>query len=467
MTTNGEEVLNMSEEQDEPDIESKLSPSALAVVRSLQSIEEGIDLDLFQSTSESERLIMMVNTYRGSLYDDLKERLEIVVKLGNIRFISQPDILREVESLWSSNASRLSRTELRALEAVLNKPDANLSELADISKMTYSQCRRAMQRLKDSRVFSVEGMINLQKFGLERILLILENPSLVLSGPYIYKTLIVDGPTTYAFLVSVIPNDHVDDFLALLPSLRNVATSVSAWRLSEGHPRFSPHHFSYYRPDWRPNLFHFRLLLRNSDEPLILGDLPSRIKIKVTLTPSDLKIADHLLYNFEATTHEIMESTSLSESTIFRRRIQLIENEYVIPRARIDIPLLNERVVAILDPESAGEVINAWNFLPLTYVSRIDRITDARNLESKVLLLTSIPAGSGREILQVLSEEVSFVNDWSAFVVSTGHDERIPILSMFDTRKDNWKWNLGFFDLRALSVVRSECTSQNTPFDLA
>ncbi len=161
-----------------------------------------------------------------------------------------------------------------------------------------------------------------------------------------------------------------------------------------------------------------------------------------------------------------MASTGLSSSTTFRKRSQLIKNRVVLPRARVNIPRLSDRVVCLLSPECSGDIITAWNHLPITYQSRIQNIEDPS--EKKVLLVSALPAGSGRDLIDVLTDETSKIHDYSAHVVAAGSGQSTKVASMYDRRSDTWKWDVSkYFDALTYSVVRREASPRDIPLDLA
>jgi hypothetical protein len=65
--THGPDETVMTEEKN-PAFESKLSPSAIAILRFVRTFEEGGQLQVFQMDAEFELLRTMVTSYRGSLY---------------------------------------------------------------------------------------------------------------------------------------------------------------------------------------------------------------------------------------------------------------------------------------------------------------------------------------------------------------------------------------------------------------
>ncbi|MFW9832358.1 MAG: hypothetical protein ACFFEK_00020 [Candidatus Thorarchaeota archaeon] len=449
-----------------PNFQSKLSPSATAILRFVKTFEEGGQLQVFQTDAEFEVLQMMVNSYRGSLHSLLTRRLEEVVNLGGVSIISQRDIMSLIVNLWEENISHFSRTELPFLEAAIKNPGSTLNELASKASLSYAQARRAQKRLNESRVLKTVGMLNTHKLGLERILIIFESPSLVLSGPYVQKTLMVDGYSPLVLVVATIPYEKRKELLETIGLFRASTGSVSVWSLSDGRPFFSGRYFNSH-DGWTLDLLHFRLMLRKGGDSLLLADVatPSPPKPQ-KFTFADVKIIDALVDDFDSTGNDIVASTGLSSSTTFRKRAQLIKKHVVLPRARVNIPRLSDRVICLLSPECSGDIIPAWNHLPITYQSRIQNIEDSS--EKKVLLVSALPAGSGRNLIDVLNDETSKIHDYSAHVVAAGTGQSTKVASMYDRRSDTWKWEVSkFFDALAYSVVRREASPTDIPLDLA
>jgi len=449
-----------------PTFENKLSPSAIAILRLVRTFEEGGQLQVFQTDAEFELIRSMVTSYRGSLYSLLTRRLEEVVNLGDVSIISQRDVMSLIVHLWEDNISRLSKTELPFLETAIKNPGVALNELAKDSGLSYAQTRRAQKRLSESGVLRTVGMLNTYKLGLERVLIIFESPSLVLSGPYVQKTLMVDGYSPLVLVVATIPHKKRTELLDTIRSFRGSTGSVSVWSLSDGRPFFSGRYFNS-QDGWNLDLLHFRLMLRKGGDPLLLADVatpspgtPNRF------TYADVKIIDALVDEYDSTGNDIVTSTGLSASTAFRRRAQLIKKRVVLPRARVNIPRLSDRVVCLLSPECAGDIISAWNHLPITYQSRIQNIEDSS--EKKVLLVSALPVGSGRDLIKVLNDETSKIHDYSAHVVAAGTGQSTKVASMYDRRNDSWKWDVSkYFDALTYSVVRREATPNDIPLDLA
>ena len=452
---------------EDTDFRSKLTSSATAVLRVLQSFEERKDAEIFDdSDPDASDLRKMVQTYRGSLYSEITRRLAEVITLGGVSVVTQRDVISLVEEIWDSNVSRCSPTELKVLEGVLEDSSLSLRSLSSVVGLSYAQTRRAAQRLRASGVLRTKGILNTNLLGLERILIILEHPTLVLSGPYIHKMLFVDSPSPTVFLVSTLPRERIPELLKMIKSLRGTAGSVSAWKLSAGKPRFSSVYYNSKTGEWHPNLLHFRLMLRTRDDNLTVGTSLSTSTIpSFTFTSAELKILEKIVENYEATAVEITESTNLSESTAFRKRSQLISNQVVVPRATVTIPKLNNRVVVLLSPDCAGNIVPAWSQLPLTYVSRLENLENTD--ERKILLLSALASGSASDLIDVLQSEKSRADDFTARSVTGGVTNPIRIASMFDRREKRWKWDPSFFDLLSYGVARKECGRSSIPLDLA
>ena len=463
--TQDQDETVMPEDQG-PKFERKLSPSATAILRFVRTFEEGGQLQVSQTDAEFELLRAMVTSYRGSLFSLLTRRLEEVVTLGGVSIISQRDIMSLIVDLWQENISRLSRTELPFLEAAIKNPGATLNILANKAELSYAQTRRAQKRLSESKVLRTVGMLNTHKLGLERVLIIFESPSLVLSGPYVQKTLMIDGYSPLVLVVATIPHKKRAELLDTIKSFRGSTGGASVWSLSDGRPFFNGRYFSPQN-GWNLDLLHFRLMLRKGGDPLLLADVATPSPLEPNrFTYADVKIIDALVDGFDSTGNDIVSSTGLSPSTAFRKRSQLIKNRVVLPRARVNIPRLSDRVVCLLSPECSGDIIPAWNNLPITYQSRIQNIEEPS--EKKVLLVSALPAGSGRNLIDVLNDETSKIHDYSAHAVAAGSGQSTKVASMYDRRSDSWKWDVSkFFDAMTYSVVRREASPTNIPLDLA
>ena len=453
-------------DDDAPSFWEKLSPSAMAVLRFVKTFEEGGQLEVFTEDADFKMLRKMVLSYRGSLYPILNRRLEEVVTLGEVMIVSQRDVMSLIINLWEENISRLSRTELPFLEVAIQNPGKSLSFLATRAALSYAQTRRAQKRLNDSGVLKTGGMLNTRKLGLERVLVIFESPTLVLSGPYVQKILMIDGYSPIVLVVATIPYKKRSEFLDTIRSFRNSTSSVSAWGLSDGLPKLNGLYFNQNR-GWTLDLLHFRLMLRKGGNPLILSDVALPVPHEPHgFTYADVKIIDAIVDSFGSTAAELVNTTKLSSSTTFRRRAQLLKRGIVLPRARVNLPMLSDRVICLLSPDCSGDIIPAWDHLPLTYQSRIQNLENPS--DKKVLLVSALPAGSGRDLIDVLDDETSKVHDYSAHLVAAGVGGSSKVTSLYDRRSDQWKWDVSkFFDAITYSVIRQDASPKNIPLDLA
>ncbi len=446
----------------------KLSASANALLRAVQMIEKGAAIDLFSDGPDIEQVRRMVETYRGGLHDDLVERLERVARLGGPSLATQRDLFSLLTQLWEENISRLNNTELLVLQRAVKAPGKSISRLSKQVGISYSRARRGYRKLEHAGVLHVEGMLNYQSIGLERVMVILENPRLVLAGPYIEKSLYVDGAIPRCHLVVTCPHERTRDLLVLFRSLRATADNVSAFRISVGKPRFSFLYFDYASSSWFPDLLHQRLLVRQGGEPITLAESSDKAERYPDLKNNDLKVIDVLRKNYHSPIEDIVRKADISESTAFKKRkaIQQAGAPVLLPRTRVNIPMLNEKIMVIASPETAGDIFPAWRELPQTYVSRIVNLEDAE--DNRIMFLAALPAGSGRKILQILEEEVSRVNKYSAHTISAGTETKMSMSTMFDNRSSSWKWDHGaFFEPVAYGVARRDAGSENIPVDLA
>jgi len=450
-------------DSDESDWDSFLSPSARALMRIIRDLEDDAEIDVFQPGPEIDRLRQIVASHKGSLHASLKMRIAEVLTLGGIDVITQRDLWTLIEDLWGENVSRFSSTELAVLRGSLEDPKMGLRVLAEKVGLSYSQARRASQRLRLAGVLRKEGLLNVERLGLQQILIILEAPKLVVSSPYITRTLFVDGSNPMVFQVASMPTRHIEDLHNITRSLRGTSFRASSWYLSRGQPRFNGKYCTK-RGDWKLDLFHWKLQLRKEEDSLVVGDSPPGKTEVVHFTPADLRILDQLISNFDATANDIVESTSFSDSTAFRRRSMILENEMVIPRTRARIPQLKDRVLVMTSPDCAGSILGAWSQLPVTYTTRLENI---ETREKKVLLLAALPPGTSESLIKALESSMSRVDDYSAYIVSAGNEVQLTTTFMYDRKEKTWKWNKGdFLDARTYEIVRRECSEGTIPVDL-
>ena len=446
------------------DTEQKLSPSAKAVLRYINQFENGVELEVFQEDdSDIMELKRMLVSYRGSLYSALYARLQHVIALGEVSIISQRDVMSVIRSLWSDNVSKLSSTEAPFLEAALNSPADTLKELAKKAGLSYAQARRAQKRLSYSQVLRTRGLLNTDALGLERVVIIMEAPSIVLSGPYIPLSLMVDGYSSLVLSFAVVPSRRREDLMTTIRSTRSSNERTAVYGISPGKPRFS----SLYScgDGWRIDLLHFQLMLRNGGSPLTLSSIPAPQNSEPSdLRASDLRIMDVLLQDFGVTANELSKKARVSTATAFRRRAELVRGRLILPRARVEIPSLSDRICCMASPECTGAIMQAWSGLPLTYQSMIYNLEDPS--ERSLLLMAALPAGSGQDVIRVLREEVSKVHDLKAFEISASTQQPLKVSALFDNKRGAWKWGSYFFDARNYGTLRREGSS-DIPVDLA
>jgi len=462
--TQGQDDLGLPKDK-KSIFENKLSPSASAILKFVKTFEEGGQLKVFQGDAEFESLRTMVLSYRGALHTILQKKLEEVVDLGGVEIITQRDVMSLIINLWEINISNLTRAELPFLESVLKHPRYSLKEISKSSGLSYAQSRRAQKRLTDSGVLRVGGMLNPNRLGLDRLLIILENPSMVLSGPYCQRLLFIDGSPSVVFTVVNIPYKKTTDMIEVIRSLRDVTTNASVWRLSTGIPRFDGTYFNK-QDGWKLDLLHFRLMLRKGGELLTMSDIPPpTVEDPVKFTGSEILVMDALIKSLDGTAGDIVKKTHLSESSVFRKRSMLLKNRIILPRAHVVIPQLGDRVISLLSPDIAGDIAPTWAKLPLTYQSQI------RNMETgekRVLLSTALPTGSGRDLISVMKDEISRVHKYSIHRVAAGSGMTTKVSSMFDRRAKTWKWDTSrYFDVVSYGVMRKEASESEIPLDLA
>ncbi|MFX1266130.1 MAG: hypothetical protein ACFFH0_12160, partial [Promethearchaeota archaeon] len=454
---------NVMPDDDSPDWEGLPTADAKALLRSVREIEDGGEVNVFQPDPDIERLVQIVGSYRGSLFNAVRQRIDGVRKLGDVEVITQKDLWSLLEELWRANVSLFSDTELVALKNSLEHPGIGLRSLSQKSGLSYSQARRAVQRLRRAGVLRMEGLLNAGKLGLQRVLILLESPELVLSSVYITKSLFIDGAEPKVLHVATIPGERLEDMLNIVRGLRTTSAKVSAWKLSTGKPAFDGRYSS--KTGWNLDTFHWSTQVRKCDNQLVLSEPPSSKSERVHFTPADLKIIDQLALNYEATAQEIIEATGLSESTAFRKRAQLIEERVVVPRPRTRVPQLTDRVLVLSDVSTAGTILPAWGLLPVTYVTRLENLETS---ERRVLQNAALPPGTSRSLIRALESWMSRVDDYSADVVQAGAESRFMTAAMFNRCERAWKWGHGdFFDARSYTSVRKESENREVPVDLA
>jgi predicted transcriptional regulator len=444
----------------------KLSHSAIAVLKTLQDLEREQSSEPFQEGPELRDLRKWVSTFKGSLAIAVSRRLNNIVSRGGVEVITQPDILEIIRSVWQSSISRLSSNEMQVLDCWLRNPELTMSDLSKKAGLSYAKTRRAKEHLRETGILRTEGRLGLGALGLDRVLLILKDPTGIIDSPYFTRALFVDSSPRLVLLKGLIPSKRRGDFLHTVRTLRSACEGASAWRLSAGEPRLRQSYFDEKRRFFEFDAHHFRLLLRAGGRGLTLGAFPEdEIRFPDSFRPAEIRILEELVQDYDMTAQEITSKTRLSESTVFRRRSHLTSDGALVPRPIVWLPQLTDRVVGLFSAEAAGKIIDAWSHLPLTYVSQISNMEN--HSERRILFATALPAGAARVLIHTLYSEKSRVDDYSVHEVAAGYQNRFPISSLFDARQNNWIFDSTFFDIRSYSVARREASPAEIPLDLA
>ncbi|MGD2072454.1 MAG: hypothetical protein PVG65_03090 [Candidatus Thorarchaeota archaeon] len=440
-----------------------ISPGARAVLHYIQEYEQGEHVELFDKDPEREQLVKMIDTFKGNLLSAIKKRLDEVFELKGISVITQRDLMREIKALWSENISRMNSTEIEILAYRFEKPELSLHALSQNIDFSYAQTRRSIARLHNCNILRTEGILNHQALGLERILVMLEEPEFVLASEYVRKTLFSDS-TVLVCMIATIPTSRVDDLLQTVRGLRNVSKSATAWRLSAGRTKFTGRYIDpssgVMKPEFR---LHWRLMLRKNNDELVVGDGVSGLQQENKFTRAELRVIDQLLYDYNATAKDIVKRTRLSESTAFRKRKKILDAGLVVPRPIIKIPLFDEHLLGLFSPKSVGDYMEGWNCLPLTYMSLLSNI---ENLERLVLLHSVLPRGVSRELKDIMTEESSKIDEYRIFFIDAGTRNQLKMSSMW-AGKGEWKWDSTVMDVRSYSIARREASINDIPLDLA
>ena len=451
---------------DDSEILDKLSHSAKAVLKILRSVEQKQKSDFFQEDPELQELRRWVSTYRGSIYTKTLRRLRLLVSRGGVRIVTQGDLLGIIKEIWEHNISRLSETELDVLEGLLRTPEFSMKDLAKKVGLTYNRTRRALDHLRATGVLRREGRIDAASMGLDRVLIIQENPTGCVNSPYVTRVLYVDGSTRKVFTKALIPSRHRKDFMGTIKTIRALSDSTRVYVLSAGLPRFGRAYYNAAKRKFEFDKLHFRLMLRAGGDDLTLGEFNiGDIRFPNRFNSSETKIIETLIDDFDLTAQDIAKRTGLSESTIFRKRVKIINEGVVRPRPKITIPQLSDRVCGIFGGEAASNILSAWFQLPYTTTSMITNFEDAS--EKKIIFTTALPAGSARDLLDVIHSEKSRVDDIEVWEVAAGTKSNLPVSSLYNTNSKRWEFDHTFLDVRSYSICRKEASRTDIPLDLS
>ncbi|MCF2137449.1 MAG: winged helix-turn-helix transcriptional regulator [Candidatus Thorarchaeota archaeon] len=452
---------------EDPPLQQRLSPSAYALLQTVQRLEDGQEVVPFQGVMELQQIQKMVSTYRGSLHTGLLARLRILFERSNDVIVTQRELFTLIAEVWLKNISRLSSSEVEVMKAIVETPSVQISDLSKAIGLSYAQVRRAISHLSEAGIIRIGGILNHQAIGLARFLIILENPTLILSSPYVEKVLFADGPTSLVFLIVSCPRDHIDELSALVRSLRSTSDNATIWRLSSGRLHFSNIYYNRQAGAWDIDQVHFRLQLRHERDSVATSRFYEDAVKPVHITKSDALLVDALRKNYNASAIDMVEKTGLSESTVFKRRVALTrDSALVLPRARITIPSLSERLLLLLSTDAVPAISHAWSHLPLSYRSRIFNVENGP--QTRAIMLAALPPGTGWQLSKIILEETSAIDQLSVHVLSAASDQQLSVASMFNTRTASWRWNQGdFLDVRGYAIVRREANPTTIPIDLA
>ncbi|MFW9850150.1 MAG: hypothetical protein ACFFF4_13520 [Candidatus Thorarchaeota archaeon] len=464
--TTVEEVQKQMAGSSQSGYKTKLSHSASALLSILKQLQANQNLNIFQPGPQVEELKKIVQTYRGGIFTATERRLNSIVKKGGISVITEPDLMRIIRDIWNHNISKLTKTELKALEGVLKKPELTTAELSKEVGLTYNRCRRALDSLKKSTVLRREGRVDAAALGLDRILIVMEGPSGIITSPYFTRTLFVDGSVPKVMIKGLIPSKRRKEFLRTIGSLRSVSENTKVFFLSAGEPRFGTAYYDSSQKRFKFDPLHWRLLLRSGGTELTLGEFPvGQVRFPIRFRESETKIIENLVTDFDQTAHELAQKTKLSESTTFRKRAKIVQEGIVKPRPKITIPSLSDRLIGVFSGEAASGILHAWSTLPLTYTSMITNLENKH--EKKIVFATALPAGSARDLLDVLYSEKSRVDEFDVHEVAAGIISNLPVNALYDHDKKDWQFNSSFVDVRTYGIVRKEASRKDIPLDLA
>ncbi len=448
----------------------RLSPSAERLLSLLRSIEIGRDVDVFE-IENARRLRDMVATHRGSLYQVVVNRVRRAGRAGDGGVLTQQEILMIIEQEWHRGLAHLSDSELRVLGAMVNDHRSSaLQKLAAEIGLTYSRTRRAYRRLLQTGLLRTQAILNVGEMGLARILVVLVEPTFVISSPYVEKTLYCDGPTRIVFQTLTAPRERVSDIVVLVRSLRTTSESVRVWRLSTGRLRFSSLYYNQHcgRRRWTVDPVILHLLLRHTGEPVVMGTDEPVGTVRTSFSDADTRLIDILRQEFTAAASELAKQTGLSESTIFKRRARLTgELSVLLPRARPQLDWLTDRLLLFVPPEQAGTFLRAWLSLPITYISRVRDVESGK--ETRVLMLAALPTGTAEDIAYVFARhEEDEGGRFHPTAVNAGMDDRILVHTVYDHVDRTWRWDSNdFLDLEKFFTARRRATRRGLPVDLA
>lgn len=357
------------------------------------------------------------------------------------------------------------RADISFLEAAFENHGASMKELSESTGFSYTKIREAQSRVKSSGMLQIGAMLNARALGMERYLILLENPSLVLSTSYRTpeQHLFVDGQPRLVFSTIMAPIKIKNDLVDMIEKSRShfIAT---AYTISPVQASFSGMYYGI-GGDWLLDLLHLSMCFDkfvNSASPIVTKNstLP---RMNKQITYEDAIIMDALLNHIDASSATYFPN--LPKTRIIRKKNEWLRNHIIVPRGRVSIPQLSERIVVLCNRD-ANDCI--WQNLPLTYTYSLQNVADKS--DKKMLLLSALPTGTSRGLLDIIGTETSKALEISAWKIAAGRQRRsISLSRLFDWGK---KTLLPFefsqhVDAWTYSVMRHEASIDNIPFDLA
>ncbi len=441
-----------------------LSPSAAALLRAIRRMEHNSGPDQWGEAAEATEIRAHLSTFRGCLHDAVMERIGSVVGHGGVATITQQDVMAIVRAVWQEDAGRLSENDLQVLRAAVRAPGESVDQTARDAGLSYSKTRRSLNRLRISGVLREYGVLDCRPLGLVRVLVLAHSPEFVLAGPYVRKTLLVGDIHHSTLSVITLPSRRMPELLNAVRSLRNVASHVMAWQLGTGTLSFSGTYYNVRTHRWHPDLVHWRLLLRGGGSDLVVASPVPGADDRVPLSKRACSIIDLLQEEPGMSVARLAEMTSVSPSMASRTRALIMGRRCVIPRGDVRHWQLTETIVGVLPAQHAGELLQAWRVLPLSFVSQAVGVEDSR--DRTVVLLARVPAGMTRDLSATLVSESPHIKWYILGQVQAAVVQPIRVSQLYDHYSHQWRWNVGLLDAQPLISVFGHAEDV-PPVDLA
>ena len=366
----------------------------------------------------------------------------------------------ETSSSSSTILFHWEKLDPRFLQIFVRNPGASLKELSKKAGWTHAKTHRAYKSLSDSRIIQTTGFLDIDLLGLQRVLIIIENPRQVLTGPSVHKTLFIDGSPQVVLISALIPSSLQSDLVSLIASLRTPTTNVTAFSLSAGDPDFNGSNYSSTL-----DIANFQQLLQTRKQQPIQKSSTQTMRRSISssrvpsFTYADSRVADQLFDSLDS----VSIPYGFASSTFFSKRRSLLKNGLILPRSRINIPFLSERAVMICSARAARSIIPIWQELPLTYIAQIQNL-EAKS-DKRVIFCAALPSGLADPLVNLMnSSRIKSVTAWS---INAGVSKRQSVSVMHGRRKQ-WADDINIlFQVDAYANVRNQASLTNMPLDLS